>query len=245
MTTTRRSGARGAAGTREARPLGLERVRGLAHPLRLSLYELFVRGPRTTMQAAAELGQPPTRLYHHVAELVRVGLLRLRETRPNRGTIEKYYEVVRHPAVGDGPAGDGAVGTKRRARGAKSSSVEGAADQAALGTLVLERVREEFVRVMGGLGESGGHREDADLPVLARVLVSTSAARRARLRVEIRRFLRRVAALGGPGRSREKGPLWSVTLAMLPAIDSGTLPRVEARRKQPRRAKPLRNRRPR
>ncbi|MBI1852033.1 MAG: helix-turn-helix transcriptional regulator [Planctomycetes bacterium] len=68
-------------------------LRALAHPLRLRLIELFGEAPRTTMQVAALLGQPPTRLYHHVNALERAGLLRLKETRPNRGTIEKWYET--------------------------------------------------------------------------------------------------------------------------------------------------------
>src|ERR687885_2239721 len=73
---------------------GLDQVRALAHPLRLRLLELFVRQPMTTKQAAEALGEPPTKLYHHVAALERAGLVRLRETRPNRGTTEKYFETV-------------------------------------------------------------------------------------------------------------------------------------------------------
>src|ERR1051326_7711550 len=72
---------------------GLDQVRALAHPLRLRLLELFARQPRTAKQAAEVLGEPPTRLYHHVAALERAGLIRLKETRQNRGTTEKYYEA--------------------------------------------------------------------------------------------------------------------------------------------------------
>jgi len=70
-------------------PTGLEQVRALSHPLRLRLLELFKLQPRTAKQAAEVLGEPPTRLYHHVAALERAGLIRLRETRQNRGTTEK------------------------------------------------------------------------------------------------------------------------------------------------------------
>src|SRR3954465_12508415 len=66
-------------------------MRALAHPLRLRILELFADAPRTTKQVADLLGQPPTRLYHHVAALERAGLLQLRETRKNRGTTEKWY----------------------------------------------------------------------------------------------------------------------------------------------------------
>src|SRR5215831_19283708 len=73
---------------------GAAELRALAHPLRLRLVELFAEAPRTTKQIADLLGEPPTRLYHHVAALERAGLLRLKETRQNRGTVEKWYEAI-------------------------------------------------------------------------------------------------------------------------------------------------------
>src|SRR5690349_7721533 len=73
---------------------GLAQMRALAHPLRLRIMELLVEQPRTTKQVAELLGQPPTRLYHHVAALERAGLLRLTETRKKRGTVERWYESV-------------------------------------------------------------------------------------------------------------------------------------------------------
>ncbi len=72
----------------------MAQLRALAHPLRLRLVELFAETPRTTMQVAKLLGQPPTRLYHHVNSLERAGILRVRETRKNRGTTERWYEVT-------------------------------------------------------------------------------------------------------------------------------------------------------
>src|SRR3954467_13034071 len=69
-------------------------LRALAHPLRLRMMELFAEQPRTTKQVADLLGQPPTRLYHHVAALERAGLLVLKETRQNRGAVEKWYAGV-------------------------------------------------------------------------------------------------------------------------------------------------------
>src|SRR6266513_1705753 len=69
-------------------------LRALAHPLRLRMMELFAESPKTTKQVADILGQPPTRLYHHVAALERAGLIHLKETRKNRGTVEKWYESI-------------------------------------------------------------------------------------------------------------------------------------------------------
>src|SRR5438067_9553556 len=70
-------------------------LRALAHPLRLKLLEMFAGEPRTTMQVAALMGEPPTRLYHHVNALERAGILRLERTRQVRGTTEKYFEVAK------------------------------------------------------------------------------------------------------------------------------------------------------
>src|SRR5580765_7854502 len=72
-----------------------QELRALAHPLRLRLLEEFAGSPRTTMQVAATMGEPPTRLYHHVNALERAGILKLARTRQVRGTTEKYYEVTR------------------------------------------------------------------------------------------------------------------------------------------------------
>ena len=65
----------------------------LADPLRIRILELLCE-ERTTKQVAEILRQPPTRLYHHVAALERVGLIRLARTRQRRGALEKYYLAV-------------------------------------------------------------------------------------------------------------------------------------------------------
>src|SRR5438105_13337960 len=72
----------------------LAQMRALAHPLRLRIMELFAGQPRTTKQVAELLGEPPTRLYHHVAALERAGLSRLTETRKKRGTLERWHEAA-------------------------------------------------------------------------------------------------------------------------------------------------------
>jgi DNA-binding transcriptional ArsR family regulator len=76
-------------------PGNLDQLRALAHPLRLRMMELFAEGPRTTKQVAQQLGEPPTKLYHHANALERAGLLKLSKTRQNRGAIEKWYEASR------------------------------------------------------------------------------------------------------------------------------------------------------
>jgi DNA-binding transcriptional ArsR family regulator len=71
----------------------LDQMKVLADPLRIRILELLCE-ERTTKQVAGILGQPPTRLYHHVAALERVGLVRLARTQQRRGAMEKYYQAV-------------------------------------------------------------------------------------------------------------------------------------------------------
>ncbi len=72
----------------------IEQLKAIADPLRQQLLEQFAIKPATTMQVAVTLGYQPTRLYHHVAKLENAGPIRLVETRPVRGTTEKYYSAV-------------------------------------------------------------------------------------------------------------------------------------------------------
>jgi len=89
----------------------LKQVKALADPLRQLVLGAFGGEPKTTKQIAQNLGEKPTRLYHHVERLERVGLLKLVKKRQNRGTVEKYYQAVGkkfavHPKLfGDFPKG--------------------------------------------------------------------------------------------------------------------------------------------
>lgn len=74
----------------------LEQARILADALRVRILEAYCGEARTTKQLAEILGEKPSKLYHHVDALERVGLVRLERTRQNRGTIEKYYRPVAH-----------------------------------------------------------------------------------------------------------------------------------------------------
>jgi predicted ArsR family transcriptional regulator len=72
----------------------LKQIKIFAHPLRARLVEIFAEKPMTAKQAAVVIGQKPTKLYHHVEALERVGLIKLVKTQKKRGTLEKYYRTV-------------------------------------------------------------------------------------------------------------------------------------------------------
>ena len=140
---------------RGAPPLkpGLAEMRALAHPLRLRIMELFAEAPRTTKQVADLLGQPPTRLYHHVAALERAGLLRLKETRKNRGTTEKWYEAIARMM--------GSPATSERASSRTRKST--AAAQRSVAMAVLAQSQQEVVAAMA--------RGKAEPPLVARLVL--------------------------------------------------------------------------
>jgi DNA-binding transcriptional ArsR family regulator len=71
-----------------------EELKAVSDPLRSRILAVLSRGAMTTLQVARELGEKPTRLYHHVDILERAGLIRLVREQPKRGTVERYFEPV-------------------------------------------------------------------------------------------------------------------------------------------------------
>jgi DNA-binding transcriptional ArsR family regulator len=70
-----------------------EQLKALAEPLRQSLLEQFCR-PATIKQAAAQLGVPVTRLYHHVDQLLAAGLIRIAREEKRRAVSERFFQAV-------------------------------------------------------------------------------------------------------------------------------------------------------
>ena len=154
---------------------GVAEIRALAHPLRLRLMELFAETPRTTKQAAALLGQPQTRLYHHVAALERAGLLRVKKTRLIKGITEKCYEATNRTMGG---SSDVRAGWKR------SKSKRESAARRALVMSVLTQSRQEVVAAMA---TSGGER-----PMMARLVMVAPSARLGALRERLFETLEKI-----------------------------------------------------
>src|SRR5690348_9846704 len=73
----------------------LQQVKALSDPIKLKILEAICLEPKTTKQVAEVLEEKqPTKLYHHVEALERVGLIKLVKTKANRGTVERYYQSV-------------------------------------------------------------------------------------------------------------------------------------------------------
>jgi DNA-binding transcriptional ArsR family regulator len=75
----------------EATPLDM--LKALGDPVRLRVISALTV-PRTVKQVGEYLGEDAGKLYYHVKELYRVGLVDLVETRVAGGVAEKYYRAV-------------------------------------------------------------------------------------------------------------------------------------------------------
>jgi len=205
-----RRGARGTKRTSRAasgRPYAvarLDQMRALAHPLRLQLLEIFAAEECTTKQAAIQLGERPTRLYHHVAALERAGLIQLRRTKPNRGTTEKYDRAV-SPFLEVDPA---------RLAG-KVSRRQLSAQGEAMALEVLRAAREDLRNL------DWSHRSESERPMLARMQMRLSPASAARVQEEMRRLLQTLQSIASQP-SDAKTSTATLTLAFIPSI--GTQP---------------------
>jgi hypothetical protein len=80
----------------------LETVRLAFRPPRPAVIEKL-RQPMTVAELAASLHEPPSRLYYHVNELERLGLLRVVDVRDRGNLREKVYQVIA-PSIRIDPA---------------------------------------------------------------------------------------------------------------------------------------------
>ena len=97
-----------------------EQLKALAEPLRQSLLEQFC-APATIKQAAAKLGVPVTRLYHHVDQLLAAGLIRVAREEKRRAVIERFFQAVaRRFAVSPSAFGGDGSRADERSRIARS-----------------------------------------------------------------------------------------------------------------------------
>lgn len=77
-----------------------ETLKALADPLRLRIMRVMSRGARaqprimTVKQLAEELGEPTTKLYRHMKQLLAVDLIQVAELRLVGGIVEQQYRVA-------------------------------------------------------------------------------------------------------------------------------------------------------
>jgi hypothetical protein len=139
-----------------------ERLRAISEPLRQRLLHAFAE-PATVKDASVQLGEPVTKLYHHVDQLHTAGLIRLVSEARRRAVTERtFHAVARRFAVSRGAfaAGADTIETERAtlARAAldtmleTSNNVEGAfrmvRSAARLSPERLQQVEAELFRLI-------------------------------------------------------------------------------------------------
>jgi predicted transcriptional regulator len=79
----------------------VERLKIFADPLRQQLLQAFCCNPSTVKLVAQQLGEKPTRLYHHVELLEQNGFIQVVDSKQVRGTVEKTYQTVARKIIVD------------------------------------------------------------------------------------------------------------------------------------------------
>jgi DNA-binding transcriptional ArsR family regulator len=76
--------------------------RALGDPLRIQLFEALWHGPRSVKELSADVGLPPDRLYYHLRQLERAGVVEVADYRPlPSGKVERVYRRVEAEPPGD------------------------------------------------------------------------------------------------------------------------------------------------
>lgn len=71
----------------------LETLKAVSTPFRQSLMKLMAEKPRTVKEMARELDMPPSRLYYHINQLEKHGIIRVVKTQLVSGILEKHYQI--------------------------------------------------------------------------------------------------------------------------------------------------------
>jgi DNA-binding transcriptional ArsR family regulator len=69
-------------------------IKAFAHPLRIRILHVLADCVATNQEIAAELVEPPARVFHHLHALSDAGLIELVETRISGKNVEKFYRAT-------------------------------------------------------------------------------------------------------------------------------------------------------
>ena len=161
----------------------MEQIKALTHPLRQRIFERLAIEPASAKQVAVQLGEKPTRLYHHVNILEQAGLIKLVETRQRRGATEKIFTAVARRIRLD-PSGLLAAGVESSTR---NQTQLDAID------MVFERTRSEVAELIAqqpdSLDDQAGEAEQEEEALFAWVEVRCKEEELPELRQRIENLL--------------------------------------------------------
>lgn len=73
-----------------------EQIKAVADEKRIRILDLLVARSATVAELAAELREPHAKIYYHVKELERNGIIEMVQETPRAGSAEKHYRAVAH-----------------------------------------------------------------------------------------------------------------------------------------------------
>lgn len=154
-----------------------KQLRALAEPLRQRLLRQFAR-PSTIKEAAERLGEPLTKLYHHVDQLQAAGLIAVVSEQRRRAAVERTFQAVATTfAVSPTAFGAGEKRAAKReaiARAALEEILAGTVDKEGAFRMMRARVRlgaDGLRRLETGLAELLEQHRDDDAPEVEIALV--------------------------------------------------------------------------
>ncbi|HUN22589.1 MAG TPA: winged helix-turn-helix domain-containing protein [Anaerolineales bacterium] len=71
-------------------------LRAISTPLRLKLLENLAEKPYTVKQLGELLGMDASRLYYHISQLEKAGIVKVVSTQQVGNLVEKYYQTTSH-----------------------------------------------------------------------------------------------------------------------------------------------------
>jgi DNA-binding transcriptional ArsR family regulator len=146
-----------------------EQLRALADPLRQRLLQSFAE-PRTIKETAEKLGEPLTKLYHHVDQLLAAGLIRVVREERRRAVLERTFQAsATRFAVSPAAFASGTSRIAKRERIARSALEE------VLGAAADEEGAFRLLRSSARLSEDGLKRIESEIARLLRELDDPAA----------------------------------------------------------------------
>jgi hypothetical protein len=198
-------------------------LRVLSDPLRSFVVYSLVGEAKTARQLAGEIGCPPTRLYYHLQQLLKHGLIGVESTRLVSGIVEKRYRAAAREFVLD------------RASFARGKGTGAARVEALLG-FVFDQTRLDIRRLLdAGHLDLARRAPDPQALVAYRNVLKLDAAQAARLYQRLHDFWQEYEALAK--QPAADGRFYAFTVALYPndvAPASTTAPPARAPRARPR-----------
>jgi predicted ArsR family transcriptional regulator len=176
----------------------VDQLKVFADPLRQQLLQAFCCNPATVKQIAEQIGEKPTRLYHHIDLLEQNGFLEVVETKQVRGTVEKYFQTVARKIIVDH---------------ALVGSLEEEGGETEVKNIVMNTIQACLVDARDNFDEQARQKDIRSAVILAQAKLQLSAAQLTALEEKLETILEEVSKIESEEEDQES---YSFTAACFP-----------------------------